>query len=307
MSVRSAEQHLGVARETTWGTGVVPAKYLAFDEYQPEDEIKTVVDNAKRGHLTKDYNVIRTTHRSMHDLEMPLYTNEIGYFLLGLFGGVTVSGVNPYTHVFKVGTTARSLTLQHYDGYEETQYAGCVVDEVTIKGDADGIITVSVKLQGKKGTVVSTTTATIDTAIKPLVGTFASFTLDAVANTNLFGWEVSFKRSNKLHFGASNSQNPTKVTQGEIEATFKLTFDIEDDTEYDAFTDQASHTLVLTFNGTASSSMVITFTAAHFEKASRDDGQENLRVDVEGRGVYNSTDGGPCQVSLTNTTASYTV
>lgn len=307
MPVQSARQHLGVARETTWGTGVTPTKYIPFDSFKAEEEIGNVVDNGKRGHLTADYNVIRTTKKATLDLESMLYVNEIGHFLSCVLSDVATTGSGPYVHTFKVGNTSRSLTVQHFNGYAENQYAGCLVDELTIKGDAEGVVTYTIKMQGKMATTVVTTSPTISAASKPLVGAFASLTVDGSPNTNLFGFEISLKRSNKLIFGANNTQDPTKAVQGTIEATFKLTFDVENGEEYAKYTDQGAHTFALALNGATDSKLTFTFSAAHVEKASHDDGDENVRVDWEGRGVYSVTDGGPCKIELTNTTATYVV
>jgi hypothetical protein len=305
MPLQTALQHLGVAKETTWGTGVVPAKYIPVNDVKFENVWDSVDDDAKRGNLTGVYNVVRTTKKSTLDIDTNFYTNELGYYFLALFGKDTVSGTSPYTHKFQVDPTARSLTQQFFDGMDEQQFAGCVVDEINVKGDAEGIITVSIKTQGKFGSTVTTTTATIDTTIKPLVGAFASLTIDAGANTNLFSFDITFKRNNKLIFGANNSADPTKVVQGTISTEFKLLFDVENSAEYTKFTDGLAHVYVLTLGGSANSNAKITITAGHVKKSTRDNGEEDLRVELEGIGVYNTTDAGPCVVEVTNTTATY--
>lgn len=379
--VQTALGHLGVAKEAVWGTGVAPTKYVPYDTTKIEDEKKSVKDDARRGNITRDYNVIYTVQSSKIDLEFPIYVNELGYFLLGLFGKDAVTGssptgattlsaasavgattistvatfavndiiqidsgasgvsecrtvtavsgtgpytltlstatdfahlsgaavakvVAPFTSTFTADSAQKSLTLQHYDGVVERQFAGCIVDEVNIKGDAEGIVKVSVKMQSKLGTTVATTTATIDATIKPLVGTMASLVVDAAANTSLFGFDFTFKRESKLIYGASNSQAPTKAVQGRISAEGKVTFDVVDGTEYGKF-DGGTHTLALTLNGTASNSAVITFSNLFVEKASKDFGGEAQRVDWDFVGAYSTTDAGPCKLAITNSTASH--
>jgi hypothetical protein len=296
---------LGFSKESTWGTGVAPSTYAPFNSFKWEPKLETVVDNGKRGNISKDYAEYPTTKSATLDLEMNMYPNEIGQFLLAVLGSDTVSGTGPYTHAFKAASTARSMTIDHFNGSDQRRYTGMVIDEVTIKGDAEGVLTFSVKAQGKYPTVISTTTPTIAASISPIVGAFCSLTVGGSANTNLFGFEITIKRSNKLVFGANTTQDPTKVVQGSLEVTGKLTFDVEDNTEFSQFEAQTTRTIVLTLGNTANNKATVTLTSAYIENASFDDGQEDLRVDWTFRGLYNATDAGPCVVSVVNTTASY--
>jgi hypothetical protein len=297
--------YLGFAKETTWGTGVAPTVWYPFDSAKPDNVTNTVVDNGKRGHITKDYAVIPTTKSATIDVEGNLYTNEIGHILNALLTTRATSGTSPYTHVFKASETQRSLTFQHFNGSDERQYAGFVIDELTLKGDAEGIVTVSWKAQGKSGSIVANSTPAISSTLSEITGVNCSLTIDAAANTNLFGFEITIKRENKLIFGANATQNPSKAAQGAVEVTGKLTFDVEGNTEYAMYDAQAYKTLVLTLGTSASNSLVVTMTRAFIEKASFDDGDVSLRVDWEVRGTYNATDAGPVAVTLKNTTTTY--
>lgn len=302
----SALQHLGFAKESTWGTGVSPTTYIPFDSVKPESTVNTVVDEGKRNNIAKDFAVYPTTRSATLDVETYLYTNELGHILAALMGGVTTTGTGaPYTHTFKPTSGQRSLTFQHYNGESERQYAGCVVDELSVKGDAEGLVTVSFKAQGKYHTATTTTSPTIAATLAAIAGINSTLKIDTVTNANLFGFEFTFKRSNKLIFGANTTQDPTKAVQGVFEVTGKLTFDIVDNAEYAMFDGQAYHAIDLTVGSDAQNKAQFTFSKAFIEKATVDDGQENLRVDWEFRAVYNATDAAQCVVKLFNSTASY--
>jgi Phage tail tube protein len=307
MPLLSSLQHLGVAKETVWGTGVVPAKYIPVTKVKPLDLRENVKDEAKRGVPSKTFGVIQTTQKGTIDIDTYLYCDEIGYFLLNLLGKDVVTGTGPYNHKFSLDATptgTKSLSLQHFDGLNERQFAGAVIDEVKIKGDAAGIITVSVKVQGKLGVVVGTTTASIAPGLKPLVGANASLTVDTIANTNLFGFDITIKRDNRLVFGANTSPAPTKAVQGVVEVSGKLTFDIEDTTEYGKF-DGGTHAIVLTLGGVATANAKITIPQLVVDKSSRDDGQSNLRVDWDFTAIYDVATTTPITVELNNSTVAY--
>lgn len=302
--ILTALTEVGVAKETTWGTGVAPTTYIPVSSISADALAKSVVDDAIRGHMTKDFLVIRTTKHAELTIDTNFYANPLGLFFYSLFGGLTTTGVSPYNHVFKVNSSPPALTVQDYDGEQERQYAGGVVSEITVKGDAENLVTVSIKMVSKFGSDAANSTATIllDT---PLTGWGSALTIGGSANAKLFGWEFTFKREVKPIFAASNSQDPTKINRGRFECTGKLTFDVADGTEFDNFTTGTNVLIAVTLNGSASNAALITLTSAHIEKASFDRGGENLRVDWEVRGVYNTTDAGPCQFKLTNTTVSY--
>lgn len=301
----TGNQYLGFAKETAWGTGVVPTVWMPFDKAKGEEVVDSKKDEGKRAVLSKVFNTYPTTKKSSFDIDANFYPNELGFFLLSILGKDTVTGVSPYVHKFQEDAAQKSLTVQHFNGSDERRYAGMIVDEFSVKGDAEGVLTSSVKLQGKFPTVVTASTPTFGAALAPVVGAFCSCTIDAVANTNLFGFEVSIKRNNKLIFGANTTQDPTKAVQGTIEISGKLTFDVEDSAEMAKYEAQTSHVLVLTLGNTANNKAKITMSNVWIDKASFDDGQENLRVDWEFTAMYNTTDAGAVVFELTNTTVSY--
>lgn len=302
----TALQTLGIGKEAQWGTAATTFTHAPFNSFKAENEIANVVDNGKRGNINADFDVIFTTKKATLDMETYLYADVVGLFLKNVFGKDDVTGTGaPYVHKFTPDSAQSSLTVSHYNGSDERQYAGAIVDEVSIKGDTENPITVSVKLQGKMGKIVTKTTPTYAADLRPLVGALAALKIDTVANTNLFGFEITFKRENKMIFGASATQDPTKAVQGVFSVEGKLTFDVEGNEEFSAYEAQTSHNVELTLDGDTNHKCKISLAKAFIEKASFDDGEQSLRVDWEFRGVYDATAGGSAVVELTNTTASY--
>lgn len=299
----TAIQHLGFAKETTWGTPVAPTRYMPFNEFSAEEELGTVVDESRRGNITKDYGVIPTTLKSNLELSMFLYPDIVGVLFKNMLPNVTTTGTGPYVHTLKAGTTQSSLTFQHFNGADERQYAGVILDEITISGETTSPIEISVTGQGKSGQVVATTTPTIETTLMPITGAMATLKVDTVANANLASFEITIARENRLIYGASATQEPTKAVQGRVEVTGSLSFEIEDATEYEKFKAQQYVNLELTIDGGASNKIKLTMPRAFIETASWDDGEESLKVDWEFRAVYEATAAGPIVVELTNSTA----
>ncbi len=88
----SAKQFVGVAKETTQGTAVVPTVTIPVDKFEPEDKFKWLDDKALRGSLVETYNRIQGPANIDFDMSGPLFFDAAGYLLNNLFGDDVESG-----------------------------------------------------------------------------------------------------------------------------------------------------------------------------------------------------------------------
>jgi hypothetical protein len=309
MAKLSALGYLGIAKETTFGTAVAPTVFIPYDSIKNEDEIKKTVDEGRRGVLTKEFAIYNTTRHTKIDVESIAYPDTLGYFLLGILGKDTVTGAaNPYTHKFQVlDSNAPSWTLSDYNvvsGTNERRYPGAIIDELDIKFDDDGVLKVSAKFQSKISTLVAKSTPT-QTVTKPFMGWMASLQLGGVSNVNMLGGDISIKRANELVFAGNNTQDPTKYITGRIEMSGKLTFDVDDESEWLNYANGTQPALDITFAIDANTSLNIHASKIDISKAVVDRGSEFVRVDMDFKALYNVTDAGLAAITLKNAVASY--
>jgi hypothetical protein len=306
MTQLSALQHLGLGFETTFGTKVIPTFWVPVNSCKPTDDIKKINDEGRRANLSKTFQIYDGIKSGKVDIGIDAYPDAIGYFLKALLGQDTVSGTNPnYTHKFTlVNAMAPSTTLSFFNGVAEHAYAGAYITDLGFKFDTEGVMTLDAKYTGMIGTVVTTTTPVYST-VSPFLGYQSSLTLNSVGDTNLVGGEITLKREVKLLYGANSTQQPSKASTGRVSCTGKLTFDIENEaTEYGLF-GSADVPIVLTLAQNANTSIAFQFTTPDITKATIDSSQEFVRVDLEFEAYYNSTDAGPCTITLKNQVASY--
>lgn len=298
--------HVGLAFEATYGTAVPPVAYIPYDSIKVEDDIKKVTDEGRRAVLSKEFAVYNATRSSKVEVDFNAYPDILGYLFKAFFGQDSVSGANPnYTHTFKVLNAADpSLTLSDYNAVTERQYAGSVLDELSLKFDTENVMKASAKFQGKASAIGTTTTPTF-TQLTPFMGFQLTASIGGTANLNVVGGEVSFKQENKLLFTANNTQDPSKFAAGRMEASGKLTFDVEDESEYLLYTSGNQPSLSLTFAINANTSLQISFGKIDISKAPIDRSQEFLRVDMDFKALFNSTDNGMATVVLKNNVATY--
>lgn len=305
----SANGHIGLAWETTYGTAVVPTTWLPYNTLKSEDAIKKVNDTSIRAALVKDMQVYNTTRQGQVDMELDLYPEPIGYFIKAILGagGYSVTGTGPYTHTFKVSNTMpQSLTLSDYSSIatQERSFAGSVINELGFKFDTGEVFKANAKFMSKASTLVTATTPTY-TATNPFLGFQATLKLGGTTNANLIGGEFNIKRDVALHFTATNTQDVAKFSAGRIEITGKLSFIPEDETELLIYLNGTQQSLELLFTRDANTTFDAMFNKVDFTKANVDRGSEYIKVDAEFRAIYNSTDAGNATFTLKNTITTY--
>lgn len=90
----STKSWLGIARETTVGTPVLPVVTIPLDKgtYEPEDMVKYLPDEAVRGSMAMIYSEIQGTEDASFNFGGPVFGDVYGYFLDNAFGDLSTSG-----------------------------------------------------------------------------------------------------------------------------------------------------------------------------------------------------------------------
>lgn len=90
----STKTFLGIARETTVGSPVVPVVTIPLDKgtYEPEDLIKYLPDEAVRGSMAMIYAEIQGVEDASFSYGGPVFGDVYGYFLDNAFGDLSTSG-----------------------------------------------------------------------------------------------------------------------------------------------------------------------------------------------------------------------
>lgn len=300
--------YLGLAKETAWGTAISPTFYPPFKDVKPEDVIEYIKDQGTRGAMAMTYNVISGIQHSTMDISTEAYPDILGLFLLAIMGLDTVTGsASPYSHAFKLARTAQppSLTHSYYDGTSIRQYAGHMVEEVSLKWASNAALEISLKSQGKVSAVLGSSLTPTPSSTIPFAGWQFSATLGGAANVNLVGFDISLKRKLYVQHAANNSSNPSAIISGGLEVTGKATFDKADDTELSAFLNNTQPSLVLQgTQPTTTFGLTINMGKCAFLKDPVT-AKEVVQGDVEFEGLDNTSNGGPVAITLVNGVASY--
>lgn len=310
--------HIGIGKETTWGTGVAASDYVeAMEENMPigidRFETKTIIGT----YAAPDDSA--GLHRIQGSLTVPVHPVTIGYFLHGAFGQNSVTEVLSgflWTHKFNIqqSDTATNAALPgytlevHRDVTSSQQFAGCLFSQLEFNLAPNQDLRCTAQIIGKSHAQIAATTPTFPgSPTFPFLFDTASISIGGVAS-ELFE-SVSVMLNNNLE--AVPALNNSNVISRIKRAGFPLvtisgTMEFTDETELNNFVNQTEQAITLSVTKADSFQLVfdlprVVWTAFPVAMS----GTGRIVVDVEGRARYHTGSATQMEVRLTNTVSGY--
>lgn len=312
MPIYSSLLHLGLAKEVTQGTPVAAASWLPVDaNAKPEDVVKWIEDKGLRGAPVEPMAVYQGPMSSTFAADCMFYPDVPPNFLMALLGTDTLVGtVAPYTHTFTLAKVQPpSYTLSFFNGNDERQYPGSMLDELSLKWAIDGALMASTKWVGWPSVTTAATTPTIGTSA-PFLGWEASCKIGGAVNANLIGFDWTGKRKGDVQWAAATTQTPKFTYAGPLGVTGKLTFVPEDETEFNYMVNNTQPAVLITLTAPNSGpTLVIQMSKVNFAKTTPSFSKDYVEYDSDIAAYPNATDAGtgapisPVQFVLTNSQA----
>ncbi len=250
---------LGVAKETTKGTPVVPTDYIPFSSLEPVDSIVMLEDKAYRGSMVDLYGAVQGPKFVTYKLTGPAFNDTIGYLLGGFFGDCTTTGAGaPFTHAFSTKNSSDgqplAYTLTDFYGPATRAYAGLQCHGLSFKFSGDGVLTYEAMLTGLVEATASKPTATFGT--RPIVPAWQCATqFGGVAALTLVDGEFNLSRPVEVIHTADGTQQPYAVFVGPVSLAGKADVVMEDDTRLTEFLGNAQPSLDFLFTQDASNTV----------------------------------------------------
>jgi len=161
-----ATGHIGLGKETTWGTGVVPTVFVPATEDFSADfpEIEVDVPYGGRNAPRSDRGRPSFAGSLSGILAKP---NLLGHIFAASLDTPTTAGAGPYTHEFvaRAAPVSNTVAVTPYSaqvtaGAETTRWNGGQCNEFTINAAADGRVTLDSSWLFKGWTTTGLTAAT---------------------------------------------------------------------------------------------------------------------------------------------------
>lgn len=237
--------HIGVAKETTYGTPVVANDYLRFASESLNEEIEQIISENIMGVVDE-----AASHEGLHnisgDISGDVYPNVIGHLLRAAFGAPTTTSMaaGVYQHVFTPVQANFSnvcalppYTFEvHRDFAQAFQYAGSVVNDLTFFFGTDSkIMQFTAAIIARKLALITKTTPSLE-ATNPFLWNQATITLDSAANTDLSTVEFGVNNNLEARATLDGTREVSRVLRNGAR-TFPVSFTMElkDLTEYNKF------------------------------------------------------------------------
>jgi Phage tail tube protein len=317
--------HVGIGKETTWGTPVAANEYIKFVSEGITEEIEQIVLESLSG-VVDEAPSFEGMHNISGDLTFDVYPNVVGHLLRAAFGDPSTTqpdaSGNPtvYQHEF-IPTQANfsnvcalpPYTLEiHRDLEQAFQYAGAVVNDLTFSFGTDTkVMQGTAAIIAKKLALIAKTIPSFETT-NPFLWNQATITIAGAENKDI----------QTLQFGVNNNLEGRATLDGTKEISrilrngkrsfpVSFTFDLKDLTEFNRFRSQSevSATIELTgavISGAYNYKMTIEIPKLRYTTFPINvGGAESLTAQVEGVAKYDSSSAYSMKITLVNTISAY--
>jgi hypothetical protein len=225
---QSYQGYVGIAEETTYGTGVAPTDYadIVSDGFSSDGGVSLL--STIRGRQT--YKAERGEFDDSGGGDLPIDPEGvIGLLLKGAFGSASVSSSAPVgTHTFAVSDTLPSYSVEvGLADVDAVRHTGCVVDTLDFDHASGDRLTASVDLPAKEPKPQGSQQTPSYSSLRTLMYHDATFKFDG-SEVSADVQSVTPSISNNVTLEARDEPTPTKVNIGQREVTADVTLDFND-------------------------------------------------------------------------------
>ena len=228
MPVSTVQSFLGIGKETTKGTLVVPADSIPVKTMQLNDMQGYIDDLGIRGSQVDNYGQILGTSMATYDMSGDALPDTIGYLVSGILGDVVTTGsVAPFSHVIAVKNSGdgqpTSFSLTDFDGVQARAVAGAQVSDLSFLFNSEGLLDFTAKATGYISAAVATPVRSY-TTVPPIANWLGIVTIGGASSPLLLDGTCDIKRPVTAMHTISQTSNPYRVWSGRVTVSGKLSF-----------------------------------------------------------------------------------
>jgi hypothetical protein len=244
-----ALSHVGLGKETAFGTAVAATDYVQFASESINETIAQEKSEVLTGYVD-EAPYYEGMHTISGDVTFDVKPNIIGHFLRSALGAPTSTqqaATTAYQHVFTPtqANFATNCSLPPYtlevnrDLGQAFQYAGSVVNELDFSFGVDKkILNAKAAFLAKSRALITKTTPSFDSQ-DAFTWNMATVTLNSTANSNISSVEIGIKNELEAIPTLDGTRNINRILRnGKRSFPIKLTVELVDMTEYTLFTAQ---------------------------------------------------------------------
>lgn len=274
---------------------VGPVDFIPVTGMDFEDKYMRLDDKGMRGSNVEVYDHIDGVTASDWSVSGDLFPDTIGYWLGGVLGAIDFAGGTPNVHTIATKNTGDGqptpFLLYVFDVTNTRAYASAKVEDLNIKLDPAGLLTYTAKGKAFASGVVANPTSSFST-LPPQAGWTIAATVGGASVNTLLQADVALKRKVEVLHTLDGAQGPYKIWGGQVSASGKLTFVMEDDSQLNNFINNSKPALDLSFlagTGATQTGLALNFAKAGFKTGKPVYGKDYIELPVDFDGLANTT------------------
>lgn len=242
----AAKSFIGVSKEVTQGTVVPPlTATIPVNKFTPEDKFEQLKDKAQRGSMAGTYDQQQGAgHVEFTIEESPAFFDTLPYALYNILGDIATTGAGPRTHEISLlnSGTAQPGTFTIFDwqgtpANRGRQYPGCVLTELTIKGNPQNeYVTWSAKGVAWPSAATAAEPVANASTDRAIPAWRAIIRINDVQVSVIGEWEITITREADPEHTSQGTQDPYIIQRGALTVTGSVRVrKPSDETEYNYF------------------------------------------------------------------------
>lgn len=278
----SRRGEIGIAKEASRGTPVVPTQWLPWSTVAFADRVEHVVETSALGRIEdSDYSYV-TSKYSEGTIEADVRVAYLGLILTNLFGAApTPSGGGPYTHTYALTQTNQhqSLSLLVQDKTNPDivkMFANAMISKWTLKVDAGKIVTNSIDFMALAGKDWTTQTSSFTALGLKFLHQHLSFkvatnlaALTASTAINVRKLELTIEKG-VVRSDVAGTVNPEDFNNQEFKVSGSVELTYEDATWLNYMLGQTDRAVEIILNAGSTGILTLRMPLVHFKGWEKD-------------------------------------
>jgi hypothetical protein len=317
--------HVGLGKETTWGTAAAVNDYIRFASEGLNEEIEQVISEVLNG-IVDEGASFEGLHNISGDLSFDIYPNVLGHMLRSAFGAPVTTQPDAagsptvYEHIFTPVQSNFSNVCAlppytyevHRDLEQAFQYAGAVINDLTFSFGTDTkIMQGTAAIIAKKLELISQTTPSFEST-NPFLWHQATITLGGEVNGDVQTLQFGVNNSLEGRATLNNTKEISRVLRsGKRTFPISFTLDLKDLAEFIRFRSQSEVAAKIelvgeTISGSYANKLTIDIPKLRYTAFPINvGGAESFTASVEGTAKYDNASAYAMKVTLVNTKSAY--
>jgi hypothetical protein len=307
--IRRFQTRVTLGKETTWKTVVPTTDTLPVTDISESPQADVIVKQGLRGIGARDFDSIQGVRWAEFSLGGNVYPDQIGHLMLAMIGAVQKTGSGPYVHAMNMGNSPPSYTIEVDTGTGANltlRYAGSRISSLGFNFEAEsGALQFSSDWVSVAPTLATASAPAQPVFEEPFAGWRAVVTSTNNLTTILLSAEFTWSRELQRIYTGAATQAPYYINVGPLALEGRLVLTAETYDDYTTWLNHVDDTFTLTFSygaAAAENTILLTCTALNLGNGAFviDRSGVGVTFELSVLGIYNTTDVGPADMTLTN-------